>query len=397
MKQFLQNDLINFMFQRDDSGALDIARCLTLWFGKSDNTDLEIKLHFGAHVGAALQGKYNDWKKTPRGCLALMILVDQFPRNIYRHTIHSFDGNKIARSIVDETHDWLQELKAEECLFVPGLIMTHQENVEDQLWGVAFYSKLEPLLPPELHIFRTIFEEHFRIIKLCGAFPHRDHYYGRETSAIGRTLMQDPKTRFDLPLIVENGMIRFGNNPKKLWLSTQRAFDVLERIETLVDGTERRGSEELMAWLSEEQVTEFRGTFRAFDKDGDGLFDQNELATVVAATGRIYNQKQLQKAMDRISRTEGSSCATFEQFLTLFRADTHLSLESPARRRFNFFDRGGSGYLSLEDLKICIQSIDTLVTHAEIEEVLRFCDADKNGLVSFEEFLATMPFGRGST
>ncbi|KAH9207111.1 hypothetical protein DL95DRAFT_314267, partial [Leptodontidium sp. 2 PMI_412] len=168
------------MFLRDPTGKLDVMRCLGLWFGKSNDTDIEIKTRFGSHVALALSGGYDSWEATPRGCLALMILVDQFPRNIYRHTVNSFSGDKMPRSIVDAPHDWLKVLQPEECVFVPCLIMTHQENLEDQEWGVKFYEQLEPSLPSELHIFRTIFEEHLRIIKLCGTFPYRDHYYGRE-------------------------------------------------------------------------------------------------------------------------------------------------------------------------------------------------------------------------
>jgi len=242
--------------------------CLGLWFGKSNDTDIEIKTRFGHHVTAALAGALDDWKRTPRGCLALMILVDQFPRNIYRHTVQSFTGDKLARTIVDAPHNWLESLEPEECIFVPCLIMTHQENVADQERGLQFYDKLEPLLLTELHIFRVIFEEHARIIRLCGTFPHRDHYYGRTTSEAGRMLMENPKIRFDLPLIAENGTMKFGHDPKKLWLATQRAFDALERIEAFANQTKKRGHQEAAGWLSKNEIAECHETFRAFDKMG---------------------------------------------------------------------------------------------------------------------------------
>ncbi len=105
MAEEIQDELIKFMFLRDEQGELDVMACLGLWFGKSNETDIEIKTRFGKHVEKALEGDYSEWKKTPRGCLALMILIDQFPRNIYRHTVHSFDGDKMARTIVDEPHD----------------------------------------------------------------------------------------------------------------------------------------------------------------------------------------------------------------------------------------------------------------------------------------------------
>ncbi|KAF2789393.1 DUF924-domain-containing protein, partial [Melanomma pulvis-pyrius CBS 109.77] len=179
MDEDLQNALINFMFLRRPDGSLDVMACLKLWFGKSIETDIEIRTRFGHHVELALKGGYANWQSTPRGCVALMILLDQFPRNMYRHTVEMYAGDKPGRAIVEAGHDWLSVLKPEECLFVPCLILTHQENVADQQACLRFWSKLEPLLPTELHVFRTIFEEHLRIVDLCGNFPHRDHYYGR--------------------------------------------------------------------------------------------------------------------------------------------------------------------------------------------------------------------------
>jgi Ca2+-binding EF-hand superfamily protein len=317
-----------------------------------------------------------------------MILIDQFPRNIYRHTIHSFDGDKMARTIVDAPHDWLNVLAPEECIFVPCLIMTHQENVEDQQWGVDFYHQLEPKLPTELHIFRTILEEHMRIIQLCGTFPHRDHYYGRTTSEVGRMLMENPKVRFDLPLIAENGQMKFGHDPKKLWLATQHAFDALDRIDALTEQNIELRSDEPAGWLSGAQIAECHETFRAFDKDGNGSFDIDELKMVLASSGRNYTTERIQKAMDRISGAKNTTLITFEQFTALFRNDAALSLEALARRRFNQFDEDGSGEISLQELTHCIQSMDDLVTCAEVETMLQICDSDHNGSVSLTEFLA---------
>jgi Ca2+-binding EF-hand superfamily protein len=179
----------------------------------------------------------------------------------------------MARTIVDAPHDWLNVLTPEECIFVPCLIMTHQENVAGQEQGVAFYNKLEPKLSTELHIFRTIFEE---------------------------------------------------------------------------------------------------------------------LTTVLVSSGRQYTKEKAQQAMDRISGTQNSSHITFEQFTALFRSGPGASLETIVRHRFNQFDTDGSGEISLEELKKCIQDMDDLVTSAEVETMLEVCDSNHNGSVSFEEFLALM-------
>ncbi|KAH6721624.1 hypothetical protein BKA61DRAFT_439687, partial [Leptodontidium sp. MPI-SDFR-AT-0119] len=142
--------------------------------------------------------------------------------------------------------------------------------------------------------------------------------------------------------------------------------------------------------LSEKEVAECHETFRAFDKDGNGSFHLEELSTVLSSTGRTYSKEQIQKAMDRIAGIENAACITFEQFSALLRVDMNLTLEARVLQRFRNFDVDGSGEISLEELKTCIQSLDGLVTGAEIEEMLKLCDGDGNGEVSFEEFSAML-------
>ena len=64
-----------------------MADCMNLWFGKSPETDDYITRTFEKMVLDARDGKYDDWISNPIDCLALIILLDQFPRNIYRHNV----------------------------------------------------------------------------------------------------------------------------------------------------------------------------------------------------------------------------------------------------------------------------------------------------------------------
>jgi uncharacterized protein (DUF924 family)/Ca2+-binding EF-hand superfamily protein len=392
MEQAFQNEIINFMFVRDANGKLDVMDCLQLWFGKSNDTDIEIRKRFGYHVAAALRRELDHWRSTPRGCLALMILIDQFPRNIYRHTIRMFAGDSMSKDMVySGGHDWLRVLKPEECIFVPCLVMTHHENLDDQEYGLRFYDSLEPLLPPSLRIFRTIFEEHHRIIKLCGTFPHRDHFYNRNTSVIGMSLMDNPSVRFDLPLCAgDDGKFYFGRDSTKLWLATQRLLDVVDRIDVLIKHTAPLRSPLSPNFMTPKQSAELAETFRTFDKDGSGFLEVEELRRVLASTGRRYSRMQLQELVDNITGSKDSAGLTFEQFADVLRVDLTPKLQDRAPQRFDIFDADQSGKTTLEKFTASIRRLDCLVTTAEASAMFYDCDMDCSGSVSVRDFAIIM-------
>ena len=74
--------ILEFMFPNS------IEESMNLWFGKSPATDDHIQKEFGKMVVEARDGQYDDWVAHPLECLALIILLDQFPRNIYRHKVN---------------------------------------------------------------------------------------------------------------------------------------------------------------------------------------------------------------------------------------------------------------------------------------------------------------------
>src|SRR5271170_4007804 len=106
-----------------------------------------------------------------------------------------------------------------------------------------------------------------RIISLCGSFPHRDHYYNRKTTSIGKALLDNPTMRFDLPLCTgDDGKVYFGHDPAKLWRTTQRAFDVVDRIDALINRRARRRSTMAQNYMTPKRTAEFAEIFRMFDK-----------------------------------------------------------------------------------------------------------------------------------
>lgn len=388
-EQQLQHELVDYMFRRNSTGKLDAMQCLELWFGKSHKTDNQIRSYYGNLVKKAIAGHLEHWMDTPHGCLALMVLVDQFPRNIYRHTVHMYDGDAKAMEIIATGHDWKSLLTPEECLFVPCLILTHQENLQAQQRCVEYYEQIEPDLAPEFRIFRTIFEEHLKIIQLCGVFPHRDHYFGRKTSQIGQLILDNPSVRFDLPLICEkNGRVRFGTDPTRLWKATACALDAIDRFDYLsIQGKHQENNIPLTTHrLSDQQMACCKDTFKKFDKDGNNGLSVVELCCVLKAVGRPYSTKQVQETMDTIAGRTNTDSITFFEFATRLQSN---DLEERSKRlpeRFKLFDIDGSGTISLEELRVCIRNIDHLITNAEIEAMLKTADSSGDGQISYEEF-----------
>lgn len=147
------------------------------WFKKDDAFDREFRRRFlPAHM-AASRRRLDHWMDTAEGCLALLILLDQLPRNAFRDCAHMFAtdalGLYVARHMLARGYD--QSIDGDMRVFC-YLPFSHAENLADQDLAVAGN---EPLGEPYLkfaHIHRDI-------IRRFGRFPHRNHALGRETTA----------------------------------------------------------------------------------------------------------------------------------------------------------------------------------------------------------------------
>ena len=156
------------------------------WFGKSDTFDEELRERFeGLHFAAA-RGELADWAQTAEGALALLILLDQVPRNIFRGSAHSYATDPLARSIADAAlaagHD--QALERElRCFFY--LPFEHSEALDDQDRAVALCTA-----NTDADTLKWA-EEHRDIIRRFGRFPHRNEALGRVTSEAEAAFLAD--------------------------------------------------------------------------------------------------------------------------------------------------------------------------------------------------------------
>jgi uncharacterized protein (DUF924 family) len=147
------------------------------WFAHSAAFDEAIRLKFEPVHHAAARGEYDAWAETAEGALALLILLDQFPRNLYRNSAHAFatDGKarRVARAALAAGFPQAVE-KALAGFFV--LPFEHSEDLADQEAGVA--------LAEALHDADTLkwARLHRDIIVRFGRFPHRNPMLGRTTT-----------------------------------------------------------------------------------------------------------------------------------------------------------------------------------------------------------------------
>ena len=148
------------------------------WFNKDAAFDEEIRQRFPDTYEVAAAGKFSDWEQTAQGALALLILLDQFPRNIFRGDARAFATDPLARAIAAGAivRGFDSQVPAEMRSFF-YLPFEHSEDLADQERGIAFYRAIgdaDGLKWAKLHA---------DVIRRFGRFPHRNAVLGRTTTA----------------------------------------------------------------------------------------------------------------------------------------------------------------------------------------------------------------------
>jgi uncharacterized protein (DUF924 family) len=151
------------------------------WFAKSDAFDDAIRLNYEPVHHAAARGEYDAWIETPQGALALMLLLDQFPRNLYRGSAHAFatdpKARHLAREAVARGHDLALEAQLRPFLYLP---FEHSEDLADQDESIRLTTRLrDDSGDADTLKWAGI---HRDIIVRFGRFPHRNAAFGRTTT-----------------------------------------------------------------------------------------------------------------------------------------------------------------------------------------------------------------------
>jgi len=146
------------------------------WFAKDEDFDKEFFRRFGALHFTAARGELEDWCAEPESALALVILLDQLPRNAFRGTAHMFATDPLARLYAQRLFDagFIMKLDAPLRVFA-FLPFTHSEHLEHQEFSLKMYRE---------HAAESLAWgiEHLEIIQRFGRFPHRNVCLARETT-----------------------------------------------------------------------------------------------------------------------------------------------------------------------------------------------------------------------
>jgi uncharacterized protein (DUF924 family) len=173
-----------FWFGPLDDQGLSKAEQHGLWFKSSASTDQKISEMFGATIDQALRGELNSWANSERGLMALILLLDQFTRNIYRGTPAAFSGDSsalaLARAAIAENRHLRIPLIHRVFLYLP---LEHSESIQDQDLCVALFEEMTTATGLEqMAGFTRYAVAHRDVIAQFERFPHRNPILGRESS-----------------------------------------------------------------------------------------------------------------------------------------------------------------------------------------------------------------------
>jgi len=187
------NDILDFWFADGPNTPREA------WFKKNPDFDAEIATRFGALVVPAREGALDCWAETPEGALALMILLDQFPRNLFRGSPEAFasDAHALAlarRVVLRQRMDLALTPTQRVFLYLP---FEHAESMEAQDLSVALFEGLRDSAhhaTPGKSI--TYAWAHRAVIARYGRFPHRNAALGRESTPAELAYLAQPGAGF---------------------------------------------------------------------------------------------------------------------------------------------------------------------------------------------------------
>jgi uncharacterized protein (DUF924 family) len=179
--------VVDFWFGRDEDPEEVQGKRAARWFVRDDAFDAQVRIRFGSLVDAAISGELGAWNLSPRSWLALLILLDQFPRNLYRDSALAFSGDdkaqRTALAGIARGDDLAVPVRYRAFAYLP---LEHAEDLPLQRRCIALFEALaaSPEAKPTEAYTRYLgyARRHYDVIQRFGRFPHRNRVLGRAST-----------------------------------------------------------------------------------------------------------------------------------------------------------------------------------------------------------------------
>lgn len=196
--------VLGFWFGDAGDDAAVAQRQAKLWWGKDEAVDADMRDRFTGLLNRAMAGALDPWAATPAGLLGLIVLTDQFPRNIHRGTPLAFAADELARrwARLALERGMAAAMRPIERVFC-YLPFEHSEALADQQLSVALFEALaQEMQAPDKaagEIFANFAEyarRHLEIVRRFGRFPHRNAILGRVSTPEETEFLKQPGSSF---------------------------------------------------------------------------------------------------------------------------------------------------------------------------------------------------------
>jgi uncharacterized protein (DUF924 family) len=183
MNHIVLFDIYAFWFGDSVTDDLDAER-IRMWMQQSDDTDRAIGQRFGSLLEDAASVDWNLDELTREEAVALVVLFDQFPRNLHRTSSEAYAYDHIARDLARRliSSGWERFTPMEQLLL--GLPFAHHEDLEDQAYALKLATEIVIAAPHDQGAQRVLDQaiRHRELIRRFGRFPHRNAMLGRNTT-----------------------------------------------------------------------------------------------------------------------------------------------------------------------------------------------------------------------
>ena len=190
------DEILQFWFGEPARDADGVMAKMRRWFRGGPDVDADVRERFGAAVEAALAGELDHWAADARSRLALVLLLDQFTRNVYRGDPRTHAGDEKAQALALDAFDRGLDatLSYVERMFL-SMPLVHSEQLSRQRRAGEIVAQMTPDAPPEFRQVAAMHTEqsgkYTAVIARFGRFPHRNKLLGRQSTPEEEEFLED--------------------------------------------------------------------------------------------------------------------------------------------------------------------------------------------------------------